>query len=733
MAAAENNINTASTSRSNSTADSYIGSLISLTSKSKIRYEGILYNINTEESSIGLKNGYRVRLHTRVTCCCVVANINCFVSMLAVRSFGTEGRKKDGPQILPSDKVYEYILFRGSDIKFWFYVLAVSTASDMALSQGSFCIPIYCILALDEQCITIFNPGYFVLPLQDLQVKSSPPVQSFPPINNDPAIIQVNGTVILSSVMHLPSLLKTPISLMQSHYPRPVATSTSLASVASGSLTDLGSQIGQGGLPGSNFQGGLPLYQPGGSLGTWGVSPPPPNANGSGLAMPMYWQSYYAPPNGLPHLHQSLLRPPPGLAMPPSMPQPMQYPNFNTSLPTGALNLASSNLSPMNLPVSTLPPSNLLVSTMPASLPDVPLSLLPGTTSSLNFTSHSSVPSTLPSSAPLIPSTSLPSETLPNLIPNKVSSSAPPMTNLGATFPVLSPVSTSSSDLNTIVPPISSKPSSIPGPTMPYQSMAQSASTGVLASNSLHTETPAPTPPLVTPDQLLQPGPMIVPLPQPVQTAHKDVEVVKAAAAAPPVPESAVPDTTEAQPPILPLPVSYKVCLPYMQAHTYTPIFYLDISIPFPNGANFHARHGYRGRERGRASGSSRPVTKFTEDFDFMAMNEKFKKDEVWGHLGKNNKSHLKDREDGNPVYNKDDFFDTISCNAFDNDLQNGRTRFSEQMKLDTETFGDFTRYRGGRGGRGPPRGGRSRGSYYGRGYGYGYAGRGRGTPSHAS
>lgn len=40
-----------------------------------------------------------------------------------------------------------------------------------------------------------------------------------------------------------------------------------------------------------------------------------------------------------------------------------------------------------------------------------------------------------------------------------------------------------------------------------------------------------------------------------------------------------------------------------------------------------------------------RPITKFTEDFDFTAMNEKFKKDEVWGHLGKN-KGLSRDTED---------------------------------------------------------------------------------------
>nr|KYP53027.1 Protein LSM14 isogeny B [Cajanus cajan] len=569
-----------SASRSSSAADSYIGCLISLTSKSEIRYEGVLYNINTDESSIGLRN---------------------------VRSFGTEGRKKDGPQIPPGDKVYEYILFRGTDIK-------------------------------------------------DLQVKSSPPVQPIPPINTDPAIIQ-------------------------SQYPRPVTTSASLPAVRP-----------------------MPLYQPGGNIGSWGASSAAPNANGGGLAMPMYWQGYYSAPNGLPpHLHQqSLLRPPPGLSMPSSMQQPMQFPNFSPALPTG-----------------------------PSNLPELPSSLLPMGTSSAGITSTSIPSSNLASTLPPAPSATLAPETLQGSVPNRTSTVSLPAVTLAANLPSVTP---SGPDISALAPLIN-KSSVISGSSLPYQTLSQMTPAIMTpaivgSSNSTRIETPVPS--LVTPGQLLQSGPTVASSSQTSQTPHKDVEVVQVSSTLPP--ETSVPVSADTQPPILPLPVTSR---PSQRL----------------GGASIQPHHGYgyRGRGRGRGIGGLRPVERFTEDFDFMAMNEKFKKDEVWGHLGKSNKSskekeveenasedESQDEDNGDvskveskPVYNKDDFFDSLSCHALDHDSQNGRIRYSEQIKIDTETFGDFQRHRGGWGGRGPWRGGRSRGGgYHGRGYGYGGRGRGRGVPN---
>ncbi|KAG1242051.1 hypothetical protein G6F68_016383 [Rhizopus microsporus] len=65
--------------------------ILELISLSDIRYVGILHSINAQDSTVGLKQ---------------------------VRSFGTEGRKGNSDEeIPPSEHVFDYVVFRGSDIK----------------------------------------------------------------------------------------------------------------------------------------------------------------------------------------------------------------------------------------------------------------------------------------------------------------------------------------------------------------------------------------------------------------------------------------------------------------------------------------------------------------------------------------------------------------------------------------------------------------------------------------
>lgn len=76
-------------------ASSFIGALISLISRSDIRYQGFLATIDAEQATIALEK---------------------------VRSWGTEGRmiqqgKPAGEELPPNENVYDYIVFRAADVK----------------------------------------------------------------------------------------------------------------------------------------------------------------------------------------------------------------------------------------------------------------------------------------------------------------------------------------------------------------------------------------------------------------------------------------------------------------------------------------------------------------------------------------------------------------------------------------------------------------------------------------
>ncbi|KAI4338998.1 hypothetical protein MLD38_023990 [Melastoma candidum] len=82
-----------------------VGSAISITSNSCMRYEGVVVSVSAQDELICLNN---------------------------VRSFGTEGRRRDSALVLPDDRVFDNIQFRGSDIKEWRLLSAAPTVQVVA-------------------------------------------------------------------------------------------------------------------------------------------------------------------------------------------------------------------------------------------------------------------------------------------------------------------------------------------------------------------------------------------------------------------------------------------------------------------------------------------------------------------------------------------------------------------------------------------------------------------------
>lgn len=116
--------------------------------------------------------------------------------------------------------------------------------------------------------------------------------------------------------------------------------------------------------------------------------------------------------------------------------------------------------------------------------------------------------------------------------------------------------------------------------------------------------------------------------------------------------------------------------------------------------------HLLRLREK-RAGGGD--MDKDTSEFDFASGLSAFNKNEVLAHIAEESPA-----ETATGQYNKDNFFDTLSCDVLEAEAGR-RTRMTsyEERKLNQDTFGatalqniHYHRHRGGRGYRGRGRGG---------------------------
>lgn len=624
----------ADSAKSCGSADSFIGCFISLISKAEIRYEGFLFHINPQESTIGLQN---------------------------VKSFGTEGRRQDGPQVLPIDKVYDYIFFRGSDIK-------------------------------------------------DLQVLSSPPVQITPAVPNDPAIIQA-------------------------HYPCSTSPSSSYLSASAASPTNISSSAHLG-HPNPISHGILSLDQPAGRLRSWDSFPPPPTGNGNGIAIPTYWPDgpdHIGFSGGVSHM-QSLamntslpsdtsnfvqfsrpLLPTVGTSspyltftMPPPSPLPTSVPMIQsvTLPPKLSPNLIPSN--GLNVPPTlTLHPDSRLVSSLVASGPDVNPIVPPAVDRPKSV--YKTVPQSMSSiggSSSLVDSeVSMPSLLTQGdlLRPGPPGQSSSHLQTAQKDIEVVQG-STSvsfSSDSKVTKNPAQPLPSPSAGNldgaivdshhTNKHQAQGKRNILDKTALHTHHVERDSRR----GKENWLKGDPLRSHRIYRVQ-ARGSANRLNGASLHPHEKNSGDSWCQENEP--------SRVCI-----HTHRTYRGRGRGKGNQITTAVHTHHSHRGRGRGKGNKVSLASSKFTEDFDFEAMNEKFNKEEIWGHLSRSNKIGLENHEvdvndnganeseeqdEFKTFYLKDDFFDSLSCNSFNRELGKGRAKLSEQRRMDIETFGESPRHR---------------------------------------
>ncbi|XP_027121417.2 protein decapping 5-like [Coffea arabica] len=645
--------------------EAYIGSLISLITKSDIRYEGFLFHLSPQESIIGLRN---------------------------VKSFGTERQKMDGTQVAPSDRLYEYIYFRGTDIK-------------------------------------------------DLQVISFPHVQSTPTLPDDPAIIQPHHSNPPSTNISLASSSALVGSNPSSNSHLGVNVLPPEGNTAprrSMELSDSWASVIP--LPPVNINGpSMQSYWPG------FTGFPGEKSHLQQITYPPQPQGLLLPNS----IQQQLPHPSVNASFPGNALNFIELPqNLLPPACFGSVNLISTSPLPSTVQYSHIPLSTLLsnLSSTPMSsnisnaLPtDQPLSMEvvdSGSEKEPSLVIASNVNSAVPPSNnqaqsllgpapfPLISkftSSFVGSSTTPHVRGSNVSPAIPGSFWERRPVNALSPHNCTDGNSN-LGSPSNHQPSDLQNieelaielPKSPARKLYDPASSSHPGSQHHGQVQGRGRGDLIYGDMHLR------------YQSNRDRMLGRGRGNLPNRAFSHNYQTCRGHPvgrgnPLIGT-ASYRHQAPRGQGRANA-----------PNAAGpYYRRHG-----GSPAWGSSEADANFTEDFDFEAMNAKFNKKEIWGLLDKAKQGGSEDNKedeigrkgkeavdesgnglpklDNKSAYYKDDFFDSLSCPTLDGESYRGKV--SELRKTDDEKIGEILQHRRDHGIQGPYRGGNSQGSYRGRGY----------------